>query len=578
MKEKISFLLFLFSALTTYGQVTLAISEVKDLKVNQRFNLTVLLEISGENMEQETPLRMPDFSKFEVVGSASERNTVVLDGKSGNVINQLVYQYVLAPKQAGKIKFGSVLVTVNGKIYMTEPFEINVRDNEKKSSVAEHTAYNDVYLNLELENNKVYQNEPVVAVLRAYSKNYGNFRKINSIQFSSQKNAKIRPLSYAKSEIETRGDLSSQVVGKFLIFPNESGNIEINSASALVSNATKPQQISSNKTRINVRRLPTGMPRNFNNAVGKFDIFLAQHNSNELSEIEKPVNISLRVSGEGNFSTMQLPKILNSPDYISFPPQVTSQIKPTKTGLTGQIIADYVIIPKKNGLISIGFENFSYFNLAEKNYVDLGAKSIELHVKTKEEIANAKTTFEKMNEYTNTVLETVNTPVLQTQHLKIKNKNSINWGAVLGNFSLMVAVISLFLIVRKRTRKKIVKAAAFSNTPSSIAETEEIIRKKATHHYAENIEYLKKLRQDQDFESFFEAYQELNNDVKRYLSVNNETEFKNYILQNKGAQIAAEYNILTEKIQMEKFAPFPTEEHIDALLNSIATLYAEIIK
>ncbi|MCB4234632.1 BatD family protein [Kaistella anthropi] len=109
----------------------MAISEVKDAKVNQRFNLTVLLEIAGENMQQETPLRMPDLSKFEILGSASEQNTVVLDAKKGDIINQMVYQLSLSPKQIGKLKFGSVLVTVNGKIYKTEPFEINVRDNEK---------------------------------------------------------------------------------------------------------------------------------------------------------------------------------------------------------------------------------------------------------------------------------------------------------------------------------------------------------------------------------------------------------------------------------------------------------------
>src|SRR5690606_23387069 len=146
MKNKFCYILFLFSALSVAGQVTLEVSEVKDTKVNQKFNLTVLLEISGENMVQETPLRMPDMSKFDIVGSASEQNTVVLDPKKGDVLNQLIYQYVLSPKQSGKIKFGSVLVTVNGKIYKTEPFEINVRDSEKASAPNDSAVNDDVYL------------------------------------------------------------------------------------------------------------------------------------------------------------------------------------------------------------------------------------------------------------------------------------------------------------------------------------------------------------------------------------------------------------------------------------------------
>ena len=170
MKQNLSYILFLMSAVFTYGQVTLAISDVKDQKVNQRFTLTVLLEISGENMEQQTPLQMPDFSKFDIIGSASERNTIVLDAKKGDVINQLVSQWVLAPKQPGKVKIGSALVTVNGKIYKTEPFDINVRDSERASSVADNSDRNDLYLNLEVQDKVVYKNEPTMAILRAYSR------------------------------------------------------------------------------------------------------------------------------------------------------------------------------------------------------------------------------------------------------------------------------------------------------------------------------------------------------------------------------------------------------------------------
>ena len=104
MKLKFLYILSLFSAIFAHGQVTLAVSNVKDAKVNQRLNLTVLLEISGENMQQETPLRMPDLSKFDIIGTASEQNTVVLDAKKGDVLNQMVYQWVLTPKQSGKIK------------------------------------------------------------------------------------------------------------------------------------------------------------------------------------------------------------------------------------------------------------------------------------------------------------------------------------------------------------------------------------------------------------------------------------------------------------------------------------------
>ena len=578
MKHKIPYILFLFSAIFTYGQVTLAVSDVKNPRVNQRFNLTVILEISGENMEQETPLRMPDLSKFDIIGSASEQNTVVLDAKKGDVLNQMVYQWVLTPKEAGKIRFGSVLVTVNGKIYKTEPFEINVKDNEKKSAVAEHTNHsNEVYLNLELKKNVVYKNEPAVAVLRAYSKDYDNFRKVSNLQFSPQKNASIKPINYTKSEIETSSGMASQVIGTFMIFPNESGPIAINAFSAVVGNATKPTKVSSNRVRLNVKKLPDGMPSNFKNAVGNFEVAVSQTNTTEIPEVDKPLNISVRLSGAGNFGSLDLPKIIDSPDYVFYTPQITTKTVPQKDGLSGDVIAEYVVIPKKAGSISINFENFSFFNPKEVQYTDLGPKSLLLNVKTPGEIADAKSTIEKVNDYTNIVLETVNTPVLQTHNLKIKNKDKINWKIVAGNLGLMVAVLSLFVVLRKRQEKKKVKPQQLRSS-ISIAETEEIIRKKIGHQFDENIEYLKILKENKDFETFFTAYHELNNETKNFFSVTNESEFRNYLEQNKGAHVAEQYRILSEKIQIEKYAPFHTAEHIDLILEAIISFYNEIIK
>ena len=454
MKEKFLYILSLFSALFAYGQVTLAVSDVKDAKVNQRLNLTVLLEISGENMQQETPLRMPDLSKFEIIGTASEQNTVVLDAKKGDVLNQMVYQWVLTPKQAGKIKFGSVLVTVNGKIYKTEPFDINVRDVEKKTSVADNSDINDLYLNLEVQDREVYKNESTIAVLRAYSRNYGNFRKVGNIHVPPQKNVNIKPVSFEKSEIESSAGMNSQVIAIFMIFPSEAGYIEINPVTASVSNPTKEEKISSNRVRLNVKKLPAGMPENYKNAVGKFDVSVVNNNSTEVSEIEKPVNVTVKISGTGNLGSLHLPKMVNSDNYIFFAPKITKSTSIQTNELNGTVTADYVVIPKKAGIISVDFEDFSFFNPLLKKYVDLGAKSVELNVKTPEQIADSKSTLEKVNDYTNTVLETVNTPVLQTHNLKVKDKNRINWKVVFGNLFLLTAFVSLLFVVARKGKNE----------------------------------------------------------------------------------------------------------------------------
>lgn len=576
MKNRIPYILFIFSALLTYGQVTLAVSEVKDQKVNQRFNLTILLEIAGENMEQETPLRMPDLSKFDIIGSASEQNTVVLDPKKGNVLNQMVYQYVLSPKQAGKIKFGSVLVTVNGKIYKTEPFEIYIKENEKKSSAASTNLADEVYLNMEVEDKVVYKNEPTIAVLRAYSRDYDNFRKVSNIQYSQQKNIRIKPVSFAKSEIESSSGMASQIIAVFMIFPSETGRIDVAPVSASLANASKSEKISSNKVRLNVKKLPAGMPNHFRNAVGKFDVSVVNNSANEVPEVEKPVNITVQITGSGNFGNLHLPKMINSENYIFFAPKISSKTSAKKDGLSGNLTADYIVVPKKSGPITISFENFSFFNPEENKYIDLGTKSILLDVKTHEQIVDAKSTLERVNDYTNTVLETVNTPVLQTHNLKVTDKKKINWKIVFGNLALMIGVLSLFLVVKKKMTTRNLKPAVISKPITSIAETEEMLRAQLSVQFDDSIEYLKKLAENRDFSKFMSAYDELNEDTKNILGVNSEPDFKKYLEKHKGQKFADEYRALSEQIQIEKYAPFHTEEHIDELLKSIISLYSQI--
>lgn len=578
MKQKIPYILFLFSSLYAYSQVTLAVSDVKEAKLNQRFNLTVVLEISGENMEQETPLRMPDLSKFDIIGTASEQNTVVLDAKKGDVVNQMIYQLVLTPKQSGKVKFGSVLVTVNGKIYKTEPFEINVRDTEKKVNVATNTETNEVYLNLELQDREVYKNEATLAILRAYSRNYANFRKLKNIQFTNQKNVSIKPVSFAKSEIESSGGMNSQVIAVYMIFPSESGHIELHPVSASVMNSNSEDKILSNRAKLNVRKLPAGMPEHYKNAVGNFNITLANLNPNEVSEIEKPVNISLKLSGAGNFGTLHLPKILPSANYIAYPPKIVAKTTPHHANLTGDVVAEYVVVPKKPGLVAVGFEEFSYFDPNADHYVDMGSKSIALNVKTPEQINAEKSTLEKVNDLTNNVLETVNTPVLQTHNLKIKDKKKINWPIVAGNLVLLSALVGLFFAVTKRKQKQRLKPAKENKPLTTIAETEERIRKTMENSFEDNIIYLKKLKDNKDFSTFFSAYDSMKEEVKKQISISDESAFRKYLEENKGVAFADQYRVLCEQIQFEKYAPEQSAERMDELFSAISSLFSKIAK
>jgi hypothetical protein len=577
MKKQIAYLLFLFSALFVSGQVTLAVSGVKDPKVNQSFNLTVLLEISGENMVQETPLRMPDLSKFEIVGSASDQNTVILDEKKRNILNQMVYQWILTPKEAGKFKFGSALVTVNGKIYKTEPFDITVRDPGNKSTLSDNVG-SEIYLNLEVSDKTVFKNEPTLAVLRAYSRDYGNFRKLNNIKYSQQKNLNIEQVSATKSEIETHSGMSSQVIGTYIVFPSESGKIAIKPASATVQNFNRNKKISSNGINLNVKKLPAGMPVSYKNAVGNFKVNLNYADLDVPQELEKPIHIKVQVAGTGNLNSLYVPQLSKSENYLFFPPKISSVINTKKEGMSGVITAEYIVVPKKSGAFPLLLESFSFFDPAAQQYVDLGQKSLDFKIKTHDEILDDKNALEKVNDYTNSVLETVNTPILPTDNLRIKSKSSINWQNIAGNLSLVLILLPVVFFVKRKVKKRHKLNSAHYQTVNPVNEAEAEIRKEWSHQWEDHITYLYQLSNKKEFLKFFAAYDDLNLETKNHFGTPIESEFKRFLEKEKGTQIAEEYIKLTEQIQIEKYAPFQSADHIEDLVQSIETLYSTINK
>lgn len=575
MKLKFYFILFFLAALHIRGQVTLEVTEVKETRVNQRFNLSIMLQISGENMQQETPLRLPDLSKFDIIGTASEQNTVVLDARKGEIINQMIYQFVLSPKQAGKIKIGSVLVTVNGKIYKTEPFEMTVRESEKIAAAPDPVIDENVYLNMEIRDRSVYKNEPTVAVLRAYSRDYGSFRKVRNIQFPQQKNVRIQPVSLNKPEIETRSGLASQVLAVFLIFPSESGFIDITPATASIARSTK-EKIVSNSVRLNVKKLPAGMPADFKNAVGNFEVSLVKNDPATVPEIDQPVNVTVKLSGAGNLRSVRMPKLLPSENYVFYKPTITSNTRAEEDKLFGTITADYVLIPKKTGPINVLLENFSYFNPEDKNYVELGPQSLALDVKTHQQVLDAKSTLERVNDYTNNVLETVNTPVLQTQNLKVKNPKRIDWKIVFLNLGILVAAVSLFLLFRRKWNQRKPALVEGYKPIITVAETEEIIKRNLQYNFSDGIEYLKFLSKNNESAKFFETYEDMVLKIKEKYNAANESDFRKILADKFGQSAAEEYRLISEKVKIEKYSPLQTQESLTKLGEDIAVLFQKI--
>ncbi|MDV7698132.1 BatD family protein [Chryseobacterium soli] len=578
MQNRFIYILFILASVISYGQVNLSLeSDKNDYSGKEPVNLTIVLELNGSDLVQQTGLQLPDLSKFNIIGSGSVTNTFI-DPATNTLITQKISRIALEPKKKGKIKIGSVLVTINNKIYKTEPFDVLIKDVEKKP-IASNTL-NDVYLNMEIEDREVYQDQPTIAVLRVYSKNMDNLRKVKNIRLPEQDNINVHPVSFVKSEIDPSGygNMPSQVLAVFMVFPNEAGYVEVPSVSASVSSFANKNKIVSNKVKLNVRKLPEGSPEGFKNAVGNFNVSV-YNASKEKPEIKKPLNVVIKVSGEGNLSDMELPKIVASPDYDVFAPKITSKVSPGTTGIKGEISANYVVIPKKAGAIAIKTEQFAFFNPASKEYVDLGQETLALNAFSHEQILESRSTVEKVNEYTNSFLETVDTPVLKTTSLKVKEKSRFHWNILLTNIFILLGLFIAYLLFKTWQKKRtLVKENVEPKSLGSVAETEKEIREKLTTDVNDYFSYLENLKDNRDYQKFFETLDELDLDIrKQYLQTSSE-DFATYLESHKSASIADEYRSLLQRIQLVKYSPVQSSESMDELLIAVVNFYSQISK
>ncbi|MDN5396571.1 MAG: BatD family protein, partial [Chryseobacterium sp.] len=564
MQQKLIYILFIFASVISYGQVNLFMeSDKAEYNGKDIVNLTIILELNGVDLEPQTRFQLPDLSKFTIIGSGSVTNTLI-DPATNTLVTQKVSRIALEPKKKGKIKIGSVLVTVNNKIYKTEPFDVNIKDVVEKRSLATNIS-SEMYLNMEIEDREVYQDQPTVAVLRVYSKNMDNFRKVKDVRLPRQDNINVHPISFTKSEIDPSGagNMASQIVAVFMVFPNEAGYVDVPSVSASVSSYSNKNKIVSNRVKLNVKKLPEGSPEYFKNAVGNFSVNVYNASKDKI-EVEKPINVIIKVSGEGNLPDMYLPKIVSSPDYEVFSPKITSKVAPGTTGMKGEIFANYVVIPKKAGPISIQTEPFAFFDPASREYVDLGQKTLALNAFSHDQILESRTTVEKVNEYTNTLLETVNTPVLKTTTFKVKEKSKFHWNILLTNIAILIGLFIVYLLFKTWQKKRALVRETTSPKPlGSVAETEREIRETLKTDINDYFSYLENLKDNGDYEKFFDTLEEMDLEVRKQYLQSSSDDFRILLESDKGSSVAEEYRNLSQRIQMEKYSPLKSAEGME---------------
>ena len=557
----LSFILPIFG----YGQVTLlSETDTKEYQVREPFNLSIGLEIIGENYQQQSPVRFPDLSKFEILGNATE-SVAAIDPETGNVVRQVLYHLILQPKHAGKTRIGSALVQVNGKTYKSEPFEILVRDGKRK-----HDAWGrSVSMVMEVLDKEVYESQPgnVVLKLKANPHNYLDFRKVNQIKLPQKtKNIYTVNLKREDIEIDKNDETAMQVIASFVVVPEKDGNLFVSPATALFNE----ERILSNPLKIHVKKLPEGAPRGFKNAVGKFD--LEVEIPKEEVEVNQPMDVFVKLKGKGNIIGVELPKIVESDDYTILKP--TQKIDVKESELSGEKTDHYVIIPKKEGEITIRYENFAYFDIDEKQYQTINSDDIKILSLSREAMDSPTSTLGKMMDNTGHILKKVNLlPVSEEEN----EEESFDYGRFVGMGLLVFgSLLAIYFFTFRKKKPKQWSSVQEDDKITTIAETEELLKENISIGKEYYFGALKNAADKGNSTSFFENYQELHTEAENQIKRLKNQTISEFLEEIENADFVKDFEQFRIEIQEAKYAP--VHEDLYEFYNDIVKFYTKIME
>ena len=400
----------MLSAIISYAQTSIQVQAHKVVSIDEQFNVTFVIEGAKPSDFSWDP-----GSDFDLVwGPQQGRSTSIqiINGKRTES-TQTTYSYILRPLKTGKFTLAKASAKVKGnEIYSTshaievvssgsssgQSSKPSQRQSSNQSSQRGNISDSDLFLRLSLNRSDVVVGEPVIATVKLYQRvNIAGFEGVSFPSFDGFWSQEIEAPSNIEFQRETYdGQIyNAAVLRKFLLIPQHQGKIRIDPAelvclvSVRVSSggnsifdgffdeyANVRKKVQTSPVTINVSALPADAPASFGGGVGEFTISASV--SKDSLKTHEAASLVVTVSGKGNVSLLETPKVSFPPDMEVYDSKVTSNMAPG--GMSGTRRYEFPFIPRSYGDFTIEPIKYSYYDVNQKKYVTLETQPIDLVV------------------------------------------------------------------------------------------------------------------------------------------------------------------------------------------------------
>ena len=408
------------------AQNSIGVSVQNLVAADEQFNITFTIE--GEH--KPSSFEWEPGSDFTLVWGpqkGSSTSISIVNGKRTQT-SQTTYTYILMPRATGTFQLPAATAVVKGETIRSRSVSIQVVSNgagaqggsgasgsagggsqasgesgSGSQSGAQAPSGEDIFMRLYVSKTKAVVGETISATLKLYHRvNIAGFEDARFPSFNGFWSQEVQAPTNIEFHRENVGDriYDAAVLRSWTLIPQQSGEITIDpaelvclvnvrdrrSSSGSIFDSffqdeyrTVRKRVSTPAIRINVSRIPANAPASFGGGVGSFRMNASL--SRDSLRTHDAGTLRITVSGKGNISLLEAPKVDFPPDF---------EVYDVKTSVDGgSKVFEYPFIPRSHGDFVIGPVEYSYYDAAAGKFVTLRSEAMPLRVSKSTESAPA---------------------------------------------------------------------------------------------------------------------------------------------------------------------------------------------
>ena len=418
MRKLFLTVLLTISALALHAQTSIQVQTHNVVAVDEHFNVTFIIE--GESKVSDfTWSPGEDFQLLWGPQQGRSSSVQIINGKTTKSV-QTTYSYLLRPQKTGKFTIPQATAKVKDNVIVSRPVSIEVVASSSSQQAAQPqqaqpqrqsagVADNDIFLTLNLSRANVVVGEPIVATIKLWQRvNIAGFESAEFPDFDGFWSQEVEAPTNIEFTRETYdGQIyNSALLRKFVLIPQQEGTVTISPAELVclvnirVSSGgnsifdgffddytTIRKRVSTKPVTVKVSPLPAGAPASFGGGVGKFS--MSAKMSKDSLKTHEAASLTITISGTGNISLLEAPKVVLPPDMELYDTKISDKID--KGGRNGSKTYEYPFIPRSYGDFTIAPVKYSYYDIDAGRYVTMETDSLSFHVAKGKDFDNAGT-------------------------------------------------------------------------------------------------------------------------------------------------------------------------------------------